>query len=82
LITSGIAFEKERISGSERGDDRKRRKMEGGGGRLDEKDENDRGKDGTERKKERMNNVIITGIVGIRGNIERGSGRMVRKEES
>jgi hypothetical protein len=82
LITSGIAFEKERISGSERGDDRKRRKMEGGGGRLDEKDENDRGKDGTERKKERMNNVIITGIVGIRGNIERGGGRMVRKEES
>jgi hypothetical protein len=82
LITSGIAFEKKRISGSERGDDRKRRKMEGGGGRLDEKDENDRGKDGTERKKERMNNVIITGIVGIRGNIERGGGRMVRKEES
>jgi hypothetical protein len=82
LITSGIAFEKERISGSERGNDRKRRKMEGGGGRLDEKDENDRGKDGTERKKERMNNVIITGIVGIRGNIERGGGRMVRKEES
>jgi hypothetical protein len=75
LITSGIAFEKERISGSERGDDRKRRKMEGGGSRLDEKDENDRGKDGTERKKEKMNNVIITGIVGIRGNIERGSGR-------
>jgi hypothetical protein len=29
-------------------------------------------------KKERKNNVIIIGIVGIRGNIERG-GRMVRK---
>jgi hypothetical protein len=41
----------ERISGSVRGDERKRRKMAGGGGRLDEKDENDRGKDGTKRKK-------------------------------
>jgi hypothetical protein len=28
---------------------RKRRKMAGGGGRLDEKDEHDRGKDGTKR---------------------------------
>jgi hypothetical protein len=27
-------------------DERKRRKMAGGGGRLDEEDENDRGKDG------------------------------------
>jgi hypothetical protein len=41
---------KERISVSERGDERKRRKMAAGGGRLDEKDENDRGKDGTKRK--------------------------------
>jgi hypothetical protein len=38
---------------------------------LDEKDENDRGKDGTKRKKERKNNVIITGIGAISGNIER-----------
>jgi DNA repair exonuclease SbcCD ATPase subunit len=30
-------------------------------------------------KKERKNNVIITGIGGKRGNIERGGGRMVRK---
>jgi hypothetical protein len=41
---------KERISGSERGDESKTRKMTGGGGRLNEKDENDRGKDGTRRK--------------------------------
>jgi hypothetical protein len=40
---------KERICGSER-DERKRRKMAGGGGRLVEKDENDRGKDRTKRK--------------------------------
>jgi hypothetical protein len=33
-----------------RGDERKRRKMAGGGDRLDEKDGNDRGKDGTKRK--------------------------------
>jgi hypothetical protein len=31
-------------------DERKRRKIADGGGRLDEKDENDRGKDGTIRK--------------------------------
>jgi hypothetical protein len=37
---------------------------------LDEKDENDRGKYGT--KKERKNNVIITVIGAISGNIERG----------
>jgi hypothetical protein len=30
-------------------------------------------------KKERRNNVIITGVRGIRGNIDRGGGRMVRK---
>jgi hypothetical protein len=42
--------DKEIISGSERGDERKRRKMAGGEGRLDEKDENDTGKDGTKRK--------------------------------
>ncbi|KAJ3637591.1 hypothetical protein MTP99_001036 [Tenebrio molitor] len=41
---------KERISDSERGDERKRRKMAVGEGRLYEKDENDRGKDGTKRK--------------------------------
>ncbi|KAJ3622181.1 hypothetical protein MTP99_002706 [Tenebrio molitor] len=41
---------KKGISGSERGDERKRRKMAGGGGRLVEKDENDRGKDGTKTK--------------------------------
>jgi DNA anti-recombination protein RmuC len=41
---------KERISDSERGDERKRRKRAGGEGRLDEKDDNDRGKDGTKRK--------------------------------
>jgi hypothetical protein len=41
---------KERISGSERGDEKKRREMAGRGGRLDEKDENYRGKDGTKRK--------------------------------
>jgi hypothetical protein len=33
-----------------RGDERKRRKITGGGGRLDEKDEKDRGKNGTKRK--------------------------------
>jgi hypothetical protein len=54
VFTSGIAFEKERISSSEREDDRKRRKMEGEGGRLDEKDENDREKDETERKEEEL----------------------------
>jgi hypothetical protein len=41
---------KETISGSERGDEWKRRKMAGGEGRLDEKDENDREKDGTKIK--------------------------------
>ncbi|KAJ3622253.1 hypothetical protein MTP99_002775 [Tenebrio molitor] len=41
---------KERISDSERGDERKRRKRAVGEGRLDEKDGNDRGKDGTKRK--------------------------------
>jgi hypothetical protein len=41
--------------------------MASGGGRLDEKDENDRGKSGTKRK----NNVIIIGIGRIRRNIER-----------
>jgi hypothetical protein len=61
----GEAGVKERISGSERGDERKRRKMAGGVGRLiEEKME--------QREKERKNNVIITGIEGIRGNIERG----------
>jgi flagellar motility protein MotE (MotC chaperone) len=30
-------------------------------------------------KKERKNNVIITGIGAISGNVERGGGRMVRK---
>jgi hypothetical protein len=52
---------KERISGSERGDERKRRKMAGGGGRLDGK-----GLKMMEQreKKERKNNVII----GNRGN--------------
>jgi hypothetical protein len=39
--------------------------MASGGGRLDEKDENDRGKSGTKRK----NNVIIIGI-----------GRIIRKK--
>jgi hypothetical protein len=41
--------------------------MASGGGRLDEKDENDRRKSGTKRK----NNVIIIGIGRIRRNIER-----------
>ncbi|KAJ3629294.1 hypothetical protein MTP99_013692 [Tenebrio molitor] len=58
---------KKRISGSESGYERKKRKMASGGGRLDEKDENDRGKSGTKRK----NNVIIIGIGRIRRNIER-----------
>jgi hypothetical protein len=31
-------------------------------------------------KKERKNNVIITRIGGIRGTIERGYGRMVKRE--
>jgi hypothetical protein len=53
--TAGIRKEnkvhtKKGISGSQRGDERKRRKMVGGGSTLDEKDENDRGKDGTKRK--------------------------------
>jgi hypothetical protein len=42
------------------------------GGRLDEKDENDRGKVGTKR--------IITGIWGIRGNIERGEKEWLERE--
>jgi hypothetical protein len=41
--------------------------MASGGGRLNEKNENDRGKSGTKRK----NNVIIIGIGKIRRNIER-----------
>jgi hypothetical protein len=41
--------------------------MASGGGRLNEKNENDRGKSGTKRK----NNVIIIGIGRIRRNIER-----------
>jgi hypothetical protein len=40
----------ERIRDSERGDVRKRRKRAVGEGRLDEKDENNTGKDGTKRK--------------------------------
>jgi hypothetical protein len=43
--------------------------MAGGEGRLDE---NDREKDGTKKNEGEENNVIITGIGGIRGNIERG----------
>jgi hypothetical protein len=61
----GEARAKERISGSERGDEKKRRKMAGGEGRLIEEKMEQR------EKKERKNNVIITGIGGIRGNIER-----------
>jgi hypothetical protein len=38
------------VRDSERGDERKRRKRAVGEGRLDEKDGNDRGKDGTKRK--------------------------------
>jgi hypothetical protein len=47
--------------------------MADGEGRLDEKDENYRGKREQGKKKERKNNVnvIITGIGGIRGNTER-----------
>jgi hypothetical protein len=44
--------------------------MAEGGGILDEKDENGRKMEQRE-KKQRKNNVIITGIGGIRGNIER-----------
>ncbi|KAJ3632197.1 hypothetical protein MTP99_009217 [Tenebrio molitor] len=46
----GDQSNKKGISGSERGDGRKTIKSAGGEGRLDEKDENDRGKDGTKRK--------------------------------
>jgi hypothetical protein len=35
-------------------------------------DENDREKDGTKKNEGEENNIIITGIGGIRGNIERG----------
>jgi hypothetical protein len=49
-VREGEGGAKERISGSERGDETKRRKMAGGGGRFDQKDESDRGKDGTNRK--------------------------------
>jgi hypothetical protein len=42
-------------------------------------DEKDRGKDGTE-KKERKNNVIIPGIGGLRGNIERGVEEWLERE--
>jgi hypothetical protein len=35
-------------------------------------DENEREKDGTKKNEGEENNVIITGIEGIRGNIERG----------
>jgi hypothetical protein len=70
----GEAGAKERISGSERGDERKRRKMAGGGSRLIEEKMEQR------EKKERKNNVIITGIGGIRGNIERGVKEWLEKE--
>jgi hypothetical protein len=52
----------------------------GGEGSLDGKDENDRGKDEQREKKERKNNVIITGIWGIRGNIERGVEEWLERE--
>jgi hypothetical protein len=52
--TAGIREEnkvlRKGISGSERGDERERRKMASGGGRLDGKDKNDRGKDGTKTR--------------------------------
>ncbi|KAH0811273.1 hypothetical protein GEV33_011519 [Tenebrio molitor] len=65
----GESGAKERISDSERRDERKRRKRTGGEGGLDEKDENDREQ---REKKERKNNVIITGMGAISRNIERG----------
>jgi hypothetical protein len=71
---------KEITSASERGDERKRRKMASGGSGLDEKDENDRGKDGTKKKEERKNNVIITGIEETRGNIEKGVEEWLERE--
>jgi hypothetical protein len=52
---------KERISGSERGDEKKRTKMAGGGEKLEQRE-----------KKERKNTVIITGIGRIRENTESG----------
>jgi hypothetical protein len=58
--------DKEIISGSERGDERKRRKMAGGEGRLDEKDQMIEEKMEQREKKERNSNVIITGIGGLK----------------
>jgi hypothetical protein len=78
--TRGKQSAKKRISGSERGDERKRRKMASGEGRLDEKDENDKEKMEQTEKKERKNNVIITAIGGIRGNIERGVEEWLERE--
>jgi hypothetical protein len=49
-IKTGEWGAKERISDSEKGDERKRRKRAVGESKLDEKDGNDRGKDGTKRK--------------------------------
>jgi hypothetical protein len=49
-IREGEQSTKKGISGSERRGERKRREMADGGSKLDEKDENDRGKDGTKRK--------------------------------
>jgi hypothetical protein len=46
--TAGIREELAAVN-EEKRELRKRRKMAGGGGRLDEKDEHDRGKDGTKR---------------------------------
>jgi hypothetical protein len=60
-----------------RGNERKRRKRAGGEGRLDDKDENDRGKDGTKRK---AGDIIITGIGAISGNIERGMEEWLERE--
>jgi hypothetical protein len=44
---------------------------------LDDKDENDRGKDGTKRK---AGDIIITGIGAISGNIERGMEGWLERE--
>jgi hypothetical protein len=58
---------------------RKRRKMAGGEGRLDEKDENDRGKDGTTRKEGVEGSCYNNRNRGNKRKYREEGGRIVRK---
>jgi hypothetical protein len=66
-------------SNSERGNERKRRKRAGGESRLDGKDENDRGKDGTKRKEGGEELCYNNWNRGNKWKYREMSGRMVRK---